>query len=120
MGITLEEMGRYEDAESAYRNAIDIDSTEDEISLHLASVIVQLKRYEEAVEIYKNVLKTKPDDSIIYYYMASANSMQKKYDIAIDNLRKAIIIDPTLKEEAKIDRAFDSMKSRQDFRKVVA
>lgn len=120
MGITLEEMGRYDDAESAYRNAIDIDPTEDEVNLHLASVVVQLKKYEEAVEIYKQVLKNKPEDSVIYYYMASANSMQKKYEIAIDNLRKAISIDPSLKEEAKVDRAFDTMKSRNDFRKVVA
>jgi tetratricopeptide (TPR) repeat protein len=120
IGITLSEMGRYLHAVDAYRSALEIKPQELGVYYHLGAALMQLRRYEDAIEVYKKALKIKPANSEMFYSLATVYSLLRKHDIAIDNLKKAVELDEQLKKEAKLDRAFDAVRMRLEFKQVVS
>ena len=120
LGVALSDTGRHKEAVEAYKKALEIKPDEGEINYHLGAALIELKQYDEAVKIYKDTLKIRPDDCDVYYNLAMVYGILKKYDIAIDSLRKAIELNNNLKEEARYNFAFNSMKHRQEFRELVS
>ncbi|MCR4434333.1 MAG: tetratricopeptide repeat protein [Clostridiales bacterium] len=120
MGITLAEMRRYGEAVEAYKSALELKPDEYEISYHLGAALIELKKYNEAVEVYKSALKIKPEDSEIFYNLSIIYALLKKQDIAVDNLRKAIELNSDIKEDARYNKAFDSLRQINAFKEVVS
>jgi len=120
MGITLSEMGRYYEAAEAYKNALEIKPDEYEIHYHLGAALMEMKKYSQAIEVYKSALKFKPDDYELFYSMSIVYSLLNKHDIAIDNLKKAFELNESLREDARTNRAFNSIKNMNEFKELVS
>ncbi len=119
MGITLYEMGRYQEAVEAYRNALEIKPDELEIKCHFAAALVELKKYGEAADAYKSVLRNKAEDSEIYYNLSMVYAYLKKKDIALDNLKRAIELNSEIKNAAKVNSAFNNLKNSSEFQEIL-
>lgn len=120
MGVVLSETGRFSDAVKAYEKALERKPDEYDINYHLGAALTQTGRYDEAIEAYKSALKKKPSDSELFYNLSIVYSLLRKHDIAIDNLKKAIEINKGLKADAKKNKAFDSMKTKMEFKELVS
>lgn len=120
MGITFSECMEFEKAEKAYRTALKLRTDEHEIYYYLGAVLVQLHKYNEAVETYKKALKVQPEDSELFYNIAMVYSLLQETDIAIDNLRKAIELNSELKGDARLNKAFETIRSDAGFKALVS
>lgn len=119
MGITLSTMGRYAEATESYKNALEIKPDELEIFYHLGASLTELKRYNEAIDAYKNALKVKTTDYELYYNISINYSLIKKYDIALDNLKKALELNKDLKNDIRFNRAFDLLRSKDEYKALM-
>lgn len=120
LGMSLSEAGKFREALEAYKNALELKPDEAGIQYHMASVLMEMKKYDEAVNLYKSVLKVKPEDSDLFYNIATVYSLLKRYDIAADNLKRAIELNEEIRKDARINRAFDGMRARAEFRELVS
>lgn len=120
MGITLFDMKRYEDAAEAFGSAIEIKPDEYEVYYYHGLALTEIERYSEAAEAYRKAVKYKPDYSECYYNLAAVYSVMRKYDAALENLRKAIGLDENLKEEAKADKVFGTLREKPEFEELVS
>jgi len=58
--------GKPEDAVSAYREALALDSDYVDALLGLALALAELKRFDEAIEAAKKLVEIEPDDPLSY------------------------------------------------------
>ncbi len=93
-----QETDRYDDAEKAYRKAIEIDPDYAWAWGSLGFLLHDnLHRYEEAEQAYRKVVEINPNDAIIWSKLGSLLQDElKRYEEAEQAYRKAVKIDPEL------------------------
>ena len=119
MGMCLFEEGRYTQAAAAYRNALDIKPDELEIYYYLGAALTELRNYNDAIEAYKSALEIKPSDGELYYHLAAIYAMLGRYEIAEENLKQAVGLDEKVRGDIIRNHAFDGMRGKNEFRKIV-
>lgn len=120
MGMCCYEEGRYAEAISAYRAALKLKPDELEIYYYLGAALTEMRRYNDAIEAYESALAIKPADGELHYSMAAIYAMLGRYDISLENLKRAIEINEDLRKDAMENRAFDGMRGKSEFRKLVS
>ncbi len=99
-GVALDVGDRYmdkelwEDAEDAYRRAMEIDPDTLHILNRLAMSLRKEGKLDSALEIYKRALKLNPDDEGLYYNTARVVYQKSRPDLAIRLLKTALIKNP--------------------------
>lgn len=93
LGIILEEMKRYEEAESTFRKAIDINPSSDTY-YNLGNLLHNLKRFEEAEVVYREAIKINSIFQEAYYNLGNTLKVQKRFEEAENSFRKAIELNP--------------------------
>lgn len=120
MGMCLYEEGRFSEAAAAYRNALDINPDGLEIYYYLGSVLTEMHNYNDAIDAYKSALEIKPSDSELYYHLATIYALLRRNDISMENLQKAMELDPEVRKEVSENRAFDGMRGKSEFKKLIS
>ena len=82
-------------AESLFRQAVTLDSTNERIWLNWGAVLYYQKNYNEAIEQFKMAIRLKPDYAGAFYNWGLAFHEMKQYDSAAVKYEKAILIDST-------------------------
>ncbi len=119
MGMCFFEEGKYTQAAAAYRNALDLKPDELEIYYYLGAALTELRNYNDAIEAYKSALEIKPSDGELYYHLAAIYAMLGRYEIAGENLRQAVGFNESVREDIKLNHAFDGMRGRNEFKKLI-
>lgn len=120
MGTSLFETGRYMEAAAAYRDALELKPDELEIYYYLGAALTEIRHYNDAIEAYKSALEIKPTDGELHYNIAAIYAMLGRYDIAGENLKHAIELDGEVRRDAMQNKAFDGMRGRSDFKKMIS
>lgn len=97
----------FEQAITAFKDAIAINETYVKAHRNLARVYYVQERFSEAAEAYKKVIELIPHDIDVYLKIASAYAKLQKYSEAIEQLEKAKTISS---EETIINRLNDFIK----------
>ena len=109
LGKALHHLGRYADAETAYREALRLSpdhATAFETYANLGTVLLQMDRYDEARESYGRAIKLKPDFPRAVAGMANVLEKQGKFEQAF------AVLQPYLednKEDGNMALAFASL-----------
>ena len=118
-GISLANLGRYEDAIRSYDAALAIKPnafTWGKKGLAMSN----LGRYEDAIVAYNKALALKPDYDNALYNKACAYALWNKPDEALEFLQKAIELAPEKYIElAKTDTDFDSLREDPRFQSLI-
>jgi tetratricopeptide (TPR) repeat protein len=120
MGMCYYEEGRYDQAISAYKAALELKPDELEVYYYLGSALTEMRYYNDAIEAYKSALAIKPTDGELHYGIAAIYAMLGRYDISFENLKRAIEINEDLRKDALENRAFDGMRGKSEFKKLVS
>lgn len=91
-GILLhEKLNRFDEAEKAYRGAIELNPDQPFSQFQLGHLLVNhLHRYAEAETYFLRALELDPQDETTLYNLACIKSFSRDADLALDYLRKAI------------------------------
>jgi uncharacterized protein (TIGR02466 family) len=92
-GLTLEKLGRLEEAVESYNTVLQFRPTDDPIMLRRGLTLNKLQRLDEALESYNAVLKVKPLDPIIFEKGVILGKLGR-HDESIASLRASVDVMP--------------------------
>ncbi|MFO8038846.1 MAG: tetratricopeptide repeat protein [Sodalinema sp.] len=114
-GRQLEANGQYTEAIAAFDRAIEVDERHREAYCAKGSLLITLQRLEEALATYAQAVKVAPDCAEAWYGIARCYALVGHQEPAIDNLKKAIHLNPSLKEQAQQNEAFANLREQDAF-----
>ena len=89
---------RYEEAEAAYRAAIEASPRDAALYFGLGIALWELGRYEEAERAQRAALALQPDSAEAHYELGNALNLQSRYEEAQAAFERAIALRPKLAE----------------------
>ena len=89
-GYVFQQDKNLDEAERAYRNAIELDPSDSTAYNNLGSLLGRLKCYDEAEAAYRKAIELNPSDATAYYNLGNLLSDLKRFDEAEATYRKAI------------------------------
>ncbi len=112
MGVVLFDLRRYQDAADVFRRAIEKNPGDTDVYYYLGASLTEAKKYDEAIKAYGRALDQNMSEAEIYYNIAAVYALMKKQDIAMDNLKKAISINPDIKQQVYVNNVFDFLQGQ--------
>jgi len=91
LGIVLEELGRLEEAETAYRKSIELNSRHG--SRYLGRLLAGLGRREEAEQSYRAAIDQDPKDACAWHYLGRLLSELERHEEAVQACQTATDLD---------------------------
>ena len=119
-GNVLSFLNRYPESVASYDKAIEFKPDKHEAWLYRGAILQELGRYDDAIVSYDLVLKIELENSFALYGKANCYSLQNNVALAIDCLQQAIALDPELREGAKSDVDFDTIRGNDLFQALLA
>ena len=119
LGLAYEALARSDDAEGAYKKAIDgykkyLEDSPDDAEAHydLGQAYANLHQHSDAVREYRQAIKLKDiDDAAIYYDLGLALTRLAQYDEAVAAFSKSLEIDPdNYRAEDALEEAREGVK----------
>lgn len=96
--LALHEQGRFDEAENLYRQILETAPQNPDV-LNLLGLVAQAKGiHNEAVELFYKAVCEAPTHAPFYFNLALSLDLWDKPHEALDNYRKALKIDPGIKE----------------------
>ena len=89
-GLLLRQTGRFDDAISFLRRAIEADATDPAFHANLGEAHRGLGNYQEGIDCYHEALRLAPEEFVVNYYLATLYQQAGKLDEAIATFQKAI------------------------------
>ena len=93
-GRALVSLGRFEDAEIAYRRAIALDRDLAEAHHSLGIVLHEVGKYGDAELAFRQAIELKPELARYHFHLALALQCQGKFDESEVTQRRVIALDP--------------------------
>jgi len=105
LGLTYLERGNKEKANNIFKRLVKLDAAFELKHKHLFNEfginLRKQKMFEQAVEYYGRALELSPNDENLHYNIARAYFGQNKIEQALTHLKKALELNPDLKEAKK-------------------
>jgi len=96
MGVSLKELGRYNDAVDVLKKAEEYDRERTDIYNLLGFCYFKLKKHEKAIESFQKVLRLNPGSAIDYANIASNYREMGERESAVQYYRLALQLDPSI------------------------
>ena len=94
LGNAYLNLGRYQDAVEAYKQAIKIKPDYADAHYYLGNAYDKLGRYQEAIEAFGQAIKIKPDYAEAHYNLGLAYGKLGRYQDAVESYKQTVRIKP--------------------------
>jgi tetratricopeptide (TPR) repeat protein len=94
LGLALQNMGKLEEAEKSYLQAISRDEVSGRYFNRLGLLYYGRNQFKEALELFGRAAGREPGTAVYVTNMASASGMLREYDQALRHYQEALKIDP--------------------------
>jgi tetratricopeptide (TPR) repeat protein len=122
LGVVAEQLGYLDEAEEAFRKAIEIDDKESSAYVALASILITRCEYEGACDILRKALRVEKN-AYTYTMLGVALNRVGREEEAKANLEAALVLDPTYEEAyfnlGVIKRRVDQPEAERLFEKAI-
>ncbi len=95
LGLILLKQGKYQEAEKAFLELIELAPDYPEAYLNLGIVYFRLKRLDEAEKYLKKAIELQPDNPNAYFHLGSLYFEQGRNDEALEAFKKVLELDPS-------------------------
>jgi tetratricopeptide (TPR) repeat protein len=117
-GQVLEEMNEYEQALTAYSKATSLDTTNSDAWQNKAGLLAKTNKLDDAIYSYSRAIQLSPDVAVFIYNRGCAYCRKGDKANALADLKKAISMNPSFKQNAPKDEDFKSLWEDEDFKKL--
>jgi len=118
-GNLLAILQKYDEAIASYDKAIEVKPDKHEAWSNRGLMLQKLGHYDNAIISYDQALKIEPEYSYALYNKANCYALQDNVALAIESLAQAIAFDPILREKAKSDADFDTIRGNALFQALL-
>ncbi|BAZ05917.1 tetratricopeptide repeat protein [Calothrix sp. NIES-3974] len=112
-GVDFYQAEDYEAAETAFRNCIAMNSTNDAVHLLLGDTLMRQGKVEDAIAQFQEVIRRAPKRADAYLRLSNAYMRQEQRAAAIEQLELARNIlrkQRQINEAARVSRLLDKLK----------
>ena len=95
LGMVLNKLERYEEAETHLRRAIALDSKTKHAHRHLGNALYGQGRYAEAVDAYLVATEQHPDDAVAHASLGATLNVLGRNEEAETHLHRALVLNPS-------------------------
>ena len=92
--ISLEKLGKLEEALASYKTALNLRPTSYNYCVSIANILRELKKLEEALKFYDKAITLKPGSPDAYNNRGIIYHELNRFEQALDNFNEAITIKP--------------------------
>ena len=92
--LTLEHMGKFQQALEKHRKAIDVDPDDHNAYTEFANALLRARVFDCTSEYYERAITLDPNYSRVYVGKGRLMLLMKEYEEAIENYKKATLINP--------------------------
>jgi len=103
-GVGLAALGKFAEAETLYRRALQLDSTDFKIWNNLGGVLFEMNRPMEAMRCMEQAMNLDPGNKLGWSNLASMVGQLGRHEKAMEFAERAIALDPQM-VEAHLHRA---------------
>ncbi|WMM25727.1 tetratricopeptide repeat protein [Tissierella sp. MB52-C2] len=118
-GVVLKALGDNKKALEYYYRVIDIYPEYPYSFLNISAIYIEEKRYEDTIDLLTDGINHNPDGHDLYYNRACCYSLLNDDRRAISDLRKAIVLLPSIIEYIRTDKDFVNLHDNKDFIKLI-
>lgn len=119
MGVVSKALGDNKKALEYYYKVVDINPKFSYTFLNISAIYIEEKRYNDTINLLTEGIKYSPDAHDLYYNRACCYSLLDDARRAINDLRKAIVLCPSIIEYIKTDKDFVKLYDNKDFIKLI-
>jgi len=99
LGVALAACGRFVEAETAYRRALELDPTDFKTLNNLAGLLFEArKKPTEAIRCMQQALKVEPQNKVGWANLTSMVGRLGRHDKALEFAERALMLDPNFVE----------------------
>lgn len=109
----------YRQAVVAYENAIVLDPHSGSLYNALGLAHYRLQEFEQALQTFARAKSMNVSNASIFYNEACVYALLSRDEEAVSSLRKAIELDASLRDHARIDTDFDKIRAMPAFNRVL-
>lgn len=113
LGLIRFKQERFDEAESALKKSISIDSTNDDAFYYLGAVLSENGKIENAIEQYKKALAIDDKNTLAWYELGVSYYNQEKWNESIKAFDESIKFNPNNTDEKRLAYA-DAHANRAD------
>ena len=113
------EHGKNELALAEYDRIIRFQPRDADSWISKGQILYELKRFDEALAAFNKGVEINPDDPLNYYNRACIYSLKGDKANALADLKKAIGMNPSMKQNAIKDKDFKNLWKDADFKKLM-
>ncbi len=95
LGIQYQKLGRYEDAETQFRRAHELNRNAAQPLINIGSLWLEQNDFQPAEIVLREALRLDPSSPAALYYLGSALYKLSQFDEAADLLSRAFEVDPS-------------------------
>jgi tetratricopeptide (TPR) repeat protein len=117
-GQILSALKRHQEAIEAFDKATTLHQKRFDVWAMKASSLAQLKKYDDAISAMNRAVDLAPGNAVNYYNRACMFSLKGDKTNALADLKKAVEINPTFKQNALKDEDFKSLWEDADFKEL--
>ncbi|GAP94414.1 tetratricopeptide repeat protein [Leptolyngbya sp. NIES-2104] len=118
-GMALAALERYEEAIASFDEAIKHKSDYHQAWNSRGNALIKLNCYDEAIASYDQAVSHKPNYHVAWFNKARCYALQNNVELAIENLRTSFILNAEQRQRAKINSAFDIIRSDDRFQALI-
>ena len=111
--MILQEEQKYEEALPFCNEGIIIEPRNIELLLNRSNLLIKTRRYDEAIQDCNQVINIDEGNALAYYNKGCARALMSNGEEAISLIRKAITLDSTFHEKAKLDPDLAELRKTQ-------
>ena len=119
IGTAQRRAGRYAESIQALETAIGFDARNLLALNQLGLTYIAKTDYEKARSYYQKAVEIDPKYAPAWYNIACSHALEKNVEKAVENLGKAIGLDQSYRDKAKLDSDFDSIKNEKAFKDLI-
>ena len=114
LGITYHRLGRHDDAEKAFKHAIDLNVNDVCAYEESGRMYYDLRKYQEAISAFKRVAALSPKSST-YMFLGNSYVWAQEYQSGVDAYKEAIRLDPKhVPAHIQLGIAYDYLERREE------
>ena len=116
-GNDLYRLGKFDQAEMLYRQAVSLNPKNLTARYNLANALMQEKKYKEAVGLYEEISGGAPKQAkeVAYYNAGVGYTKQKELESSIEAYKNALRIDPDDRQAREnLQKALSELKKKND------
>lgn len=119
LGNLYSKLHQDEQAEAAFERAILLDPDEPDFRNNLGNLYMRQKRFELALQEFEGIIQYQPDYATAYYNLACIYALNSHKHQALIYLKRALLLDQTLKQVAREDQDLNALRSEQAFKELL-